>query len=100
MKEVFYPIDKKIALERIRELDKEPFLTDEQLEKYKRYTYVVEEKDRQFRNNWKSDRRAWIKAQVRKKYMTQEQADEQISQLDSTADLILGKPIYPWSKTQ
>lgn len=93
-----YPMDRICALKRIRQLDDELFLTDEQQQDYQNRIEIVEEYDRQFRNNWKSDRRAWISAQVRKNSMTQEQAEEKLSQLDIDADLILGKPDYPWSK--
>lgn len=91
-----HPIDKKCALERIKQLDNQLFLTDDEQLDYQNRIEIVEEYDKQFRNSWKSDRRAWISSQVSKKYMTQEQAEEKLSQLDIDADLIIGKPEYPW----
>ncbi|HCH5255510.1 hypothetical protein J4H69_12230 [Vibrio alginolyticus] len=88
--------DKRCALERIKQLDVKPFLTSEEQRDYQNRVEIVEEYDRQFRKNWKSDRRDWIKAQLRKGYLTTEQSEEKFSQLDSDADLILGKPKYPW----
>ncbi|EJN3357955.1 TPA: hypothetical protein ACVO3D_003835 [Vibrio diabolicus] len=88
--------DKRCALERIKQLDVKPFLTSDEQRDYQNRVEIVEEYDRQFRKNWKSDRRDWIKAQLRKGYLTIEQSEEKFSQLDSDADLILGKPKYPW----
>ncbi|MCR9525459.1 hypothetical protein [Vibrio alginolyticus] len=88
--------DKKCALERIKQLDVKPFLTCDEQRDYQNRVEIVEEYDRQFRKNWNSGRRDWIKAQLRKGYLTTEQSEEKFSQLDSDADLILGKPKYPW----
>ncbi|HHX8374238.1 TPA: hypothetical protein ACVOZC_003245 [Vibrio alginolyticus] len=88
--------DKRCALERIKQLDVKPFLTSDEQRDYQNRVEIFEEYDRQFRKNWKSDRRDWIKAQLRKGYLTIEQSEEKFSQLDSDADLILGKPKYPW----
>ncbi|ELA9459179.1 hypothetical protein QTU63_002452 [Vibrio alginolyticus] len=88
--------DKRCALERIKQLDVKPFLTSEEQRDYQNRVEIVEEYDRQFRKNWKSDRRDWIKVQLRKGYLTIEQSEEKFSQLDNDAHLILGKPKYPW----
>ncbi|MCE3221413.1 hypothetical protein G5C64_21670 [Vibrio diabolicus] len=88
--------DKRCALERIKQLDVKPFLTCDEQRDYQNRVEIVEEYDRQFRKNWKLDRRDWIKAQLRKGYLTTEQSEEKFSQLDCDADLILGKPKYPW----
>ena len=89
-------IDKRCAIERIKQLDAKPFLTSDEQRDYQNRVEIIEEYDRQLRKNWKSDRRNWIKAQLCKGYLTTEQSEEKISQLDSDADLILGKPKYPW----
>ncbi|MBS9903219.1 hypothetical protein [Vibrio alginolyticus] len=88
--------DKRCALVRIKQLDVKLFLTSDEQQDYQNRIEIVEEYDRQFRQNWKSDRRAWIAAQLRKGYLTTEQSEEKLSQLDSDADLIIGKPKYPW----
>ncbi|WP_153448765.1 hypothetical protein [Vibrio algicola] len=88
--------DKRCALQRIMELDRKLNLTEDEKRDYQNRIEIVEEFDRQHRNTWKSERRSWIKAQLIKKMMTKEQSEKKLSELDIDADLILGRPSYPW----
>lgn len=88
--------DKRCALQRIMELGRKLNLTGDEKRDYQNRIEIIEEFDRQHRNTWKSERRAWIKAQVAKKMMTNEQSEKKLSELDIDADLILGSSNYPW----
>ncbi|WP_187985126.1 hypothetical protein [Vibrio metschnikovii] len=91
--------DKASALARIKELDEKPFLNTDEQKDYQSRIEIVEEYDRQFRQQWKSDRRAFFKSQLKKKYITEEKLEKKLSEIDADADAILGKqPLYPWSR--
>lgn len=91
-----YPIDREMALKRIEQLDAKPFLTNLEQQDYQNRIAIVEEYDRQFRNNWKSERRAWIKSLLNKMWITPEQAEAKADQIDDDANAIIGLPNYPW----
>ncbi|MFV0574804.1 MAG: hypothetical protein ACK5NC_05230 [Vibrio sp.] len=88
--------DKRCALKRIYELDRKLNLTEEEKRDYQNRIEIVEEFDKQHRNTWKAERRAWIKAQLGRKMMSKEQSEKKLAELDIYADLILGTPSYPW----
>lgn len=89
-------LDKQHALKRIAELDQCLFLTPEEQEDYRNRIEIVQAFDQQFRNDWKSDRRAWINSQFKKNNLSQVEADTKYDELDIDADQILGVPTYPW----
>lgn len=91
-----YPIDREMALKRIEQLDAKPFLTSFEQQDYQNRIAIVEEYDRQFRNNWKSERRAWIKSLLNKMWITPEQAEAKLAQIDNDADAIIGQPNSAW----
>ncbi|MFV0576011.1 MAG: hypothetical protein ACK5NC_11455 [Vibrio sp.] len=88
--------DKRCALDRMYELDRKLHLTADEKQDYQNRIEIVEEFDKQHRNTWKAERRAWIKAQLGRKMMNKEQAEKKLGELDIDADLILGRPSYPW----
>lgn len=91
--------DKASAIARIRELDEKLFLSDEESRDYKNRIEIVEEYDKQFRQQWKSERRGFFKSQLKKRYITEDQAQKKLSEVDEDADRIIGKSsTYLWGK--
>lgn len=90
--------DKVCALARIKELDAKLFLTTEEQQDYHNRIEIVEEYDKQFRQKWKTERRAFFKSQLKKRCLTEEYVERKLAQIDTDADAILGKqPMYSWS---